>query len=259
MIPNRALTKHLFAATIVAFVFAIPLQEHDDNSNNSAPPPGITYVARSHYTIRNTVASESLPCRPNGLISMEDAEKAADGTLLSAQSLHEPRPDREFMVFEENESLLLARGEEAEPAKSRRESPTSRGAAEQLAVAVKHAEENAKPAPYSYASVAVTKAQGTVLVTTVTVWVEPPRDSHHRHVGATTAIIGSSSATTPTIIGPSASSASSATTPTIIARSASSASSATATTTIDYPVDSALDPDLRAHIYHRRADNHDWK
>ncbi|RYP58688.1 hypothetical protein DL770_010381 [Monosporascus sp. CRB-9-2] len=41
------------------------------------------------------------------------------------------------MVFEENETLLLVRGEEAEPAKFRREGPTSPGAAEQLTVAVK--------------------------------------------------------------------------------------------------------------------------
>ncbi|RYO90449.1 hypothetical protein DL766_007392 [Monosporascus sp. MC13-8B] len=81
----------------------------------------------------------------------------------------------------------------------------------------------------------VTAATTPSIIITFPTW-----DNRHRNVCLTTALIGSSStATTLTIIGPSA-------------------SSPAATTTIDYPVDGTLNPDLRTHIDHRRADNHDW-
>ncbi|RYP52756.1 hypothetical protein DL768_002185 [Monosporascus sp. mg162] len=124
------------------------------------------------------------------------------------------------MVFEENESLLLARGEEAEPAKC--DSNTTAAATPSTIITL--LTNNNNHGGYNSYNHNNTYNDNTAR-----------RDSRHRNVGPTTAIIGSSSTATPTIIGPSA------------------------TITIDYPVDGTLDPDLRAHIDHCRADNHDWK
>ncbi|RYP16573.1 hypothetical protein DL765_005034 [Monosporascus sp. GIB2] len=266
MMPNRAATIHLLAAIFMTFCFAIPLQEREDNSNDRAPsrhfclsptsasgsvvplqerrdnsahgvpPPGITYVIRSYYTIHSIVTSKPLPRRPDGLPSWEDAEEAADGTLLNYQSLHEPLHDRELAILEENDGILLAAGGEAEPVQFRLEKLTTPGAAEQFTMEVRHVEETTKPAPATYASVAVAMAQKMARSSynnynyNNTYNDSIPRwDNRHQNVGLTTALIGPS------------------------------ASSPAATTTIDYPVDGALNPDLRAHIDHRRADNHDWQ
>ncbi|RYP10650.1 hypothetical protein DL764_000534 [Monosporascus ibericus] len=258
MMLNRASAKHILAATLVDLVLAIPLQERGDNSNNGEPP--LTYVTRYYYIIGSTVASEPLSYRPNAPTSLEDTDKAADGTLLSDQTLHEPPADGESMVFEENGVLLLERGEEAEPAKFRREDPTSPGAAEQSTVAqgpgdctcsnrsrmgritvrdddnILGRRDNTRAAATPSTIITFLKqcrnnsnnnnhdGYNNYNYNDTYNGNTVRRDSHHGNVGPTTAIISSSSSTT-----------------------------------IDYPVDDALDSDLQEHIDHRRAENHDWK
>ncbi|RYP78322.1 hypothetical protein DL769_003200 [Monosporascus sp. CRB-8-3] len=267
MITNRATTKYLLVAIIVAFGFAIPLQEREDSSNNRAPPPhislsstsacgsvvplqerqdisahrapppSITYVTRSYYTIRSAVASETLPCRPNGLTSLDDAEKAADGTLLSDRALHEPPPDGEFTVLEENdgaaEQFTVADGtcnnryrmgrtsdRDDDSILARRDNTTAGATPSTVIKFLTYCRSNSNSNNqngYNNYNFNNTYNDGTTR-----------RDSRHRNIGPTTALIGS-------------------------------APSAAATTTIVYPVDGELDPDLRAHIDHRRADNHDWQ